>query len=127
MTRPPISLTPQPTLSSGKLLAGRKQRGGGICLLFELCVLQIQSQNTLIQVWLFISSQYPCRRKQTGCSRFYHCIDYRGSLELYASGVCVSVSATLLNFPLMDNLSPEMPVFCLFVFNANVEKQNKKA
>lgn len=41
---------------------GRK--GSGDSLLFELCVLWLQSQRTLIQARLFISSQYPCRRRQ---------------------------------------------------------------
>lgn len=41
---------------------GRKGSGDG--LLFELCVLRFQSQHTLILAQLFISSQYPCRRRQ---------------------------------------------------------------
>jgi len=41
---------------------GRKGSDG--CLLFELCALRFQPQYTLTRAWLFISSQYPCRRRQ---------------------------------------------------------------
>lgn len=48
--------------------AGRERaegrKGSGDSLLFELCVLWSQSQHTLIQAWLFISSPYPSRRRQ---------------------------------------------------------------
>lgn len=43
---------------------GEGRKGSGDSLLFELCVLWFQSPHTLIQAWLFISSQYPCRRRQ---------------------------------------------------------------
>lgn len=65
---PPTHFThPRPPLSSGRLLAWRKHRGrkgSDGCLLFKLCVPRFQAQHTLIQIWLFISTQYPCRQRQ---------------------------------------------------------------
>lgn len=58
-SHPPLELWEAAGLEKAE---GRKGSGGG--LLFKLCVLRFQSQRTLIQPWLFISSQYPCRRRQ---------------------------------------------------------------
>lgn len=69
---------------------GRK--GSDDCLLFEPCVLRSHSQRTLIQAWLFISSPYPCRRRQAAVVLMVAMHTLTGhSSEVPACCVCVCV------------------------------------
>lgn len=62
--REPPLLPPPELWEAAGLEKAEGRKGSGDSLLFELCVLWFQSPHTLIQAWLFISSQYPCRRRQ---------------------------------------------------------------
>lgn len=63
---PPVSPSPAPLelWEAAGLEKAEGRKGSGDSLLFELCVLWFQPRRTLSQARLFISPQYPCRRRQ---------------------------------------------------------------
>lgn len=101
-SHPPLELWEAAGLEKAE---GRKGSGGG--LLFKLCVLRFQSQRTLIQPWLFISSQYPCRRRQAAVVFIIAYIMETLHERVCLPGVCLLVlffSLCLQDFPIWTKM-----------------------